>query len=141
MTDGSERERFYFFHCLNIYEYDDAELKNALSTMSNNLLLYMQDFNFNSINTKLSEADKGLADELTSYFKRYKLQKLINRIYPEFLGSVNQYALSRPYNKLQPRSSIISHMDKNNMQLFFFDALGVEYVAFILAKCEEYGLA
>lgn len=27
------------------------------------------------------------------------------------------------------------------MQLFFFDALGVEYLAFILAKSEEYGLA
>ena len=141
LTDASERERYYFLHCLNIYEYDDTDLKKALSSMSNNLLLYMQDFNFNSMNTKLSETDRDFAEELTSYFKIYKIQKLINRIDSDFLNFVNQYAVSRPYNKLQPRSSIISHMDKKNMQLFFFDALGVEYAAFILAKCEDYGLS
>ena len=141
LTDNSEREKFYFLHCLNIYEYDESELKKAFSNMSNNLLLYMQDFNFNSMNTKLSESEVDFAKELTYYFKTYKMQKLINRLYPDFLNFVEKYALSRPYNKLQPRSSIISHMDKSNMQLFFFDALGVEYVAFILAKCEEYGLS
>ena len=31
-------------------------------------------------------------------------------------------------------------MDKKKAQCFFFDALGVEYLAFIMAKCEEYGL-
>ena len=31
-------------------------------------------------------------------------------------------------------------MDKKKVQCFFFDALGVEYLAFIMAKCEEYGL-
>ena len=31
-------------------------------------------------------------------------------------------------------------MDKKKVQCFFFDALGVEYLAFIMAKCEEYDL-
>ena len=53
---------------------------------------------------------------------------------------VQKYALDRPYNKLQSRSSIISHMDRKGAQVFFFDALGVEYLSFILAKCKEYDL-
>lgn len=56
------------------------------------------------------------------------------------MSTVNTFAISRPYNKLQPRSSIISHMDRDDMELFFFDALGVEYLAYIIAKCETYGI-
>ena len=100
----------------------------------------MKKFSFDSVNTKLPKDDDAFRQELTQYFEDYKVQKLMNRIDPKFLALVDQYAVSRPYNKLQPRSSIISHMNKKGMRLFFVDALGVEYLAFILAKCEEYGL-
>lgn len=141
LTDASEIEKFKFVQCLNIYEYTDEEVHCAVNSMSKSLSLYMEDFTFDSMNTKLSETDSAFRVELENYFKEYKIQKLTNRLYPQFLEKINQYAISRPYNKLQSRSSIISHMDKKNMQVFFFDALGVEYLSFILAKCEEYGLA
>lgn len=140
LTDNSEREKFEFMHCLSTYDYSDEELKKAVSTMSKDLSLYMNDFTFDPVNTKLSDSDSDFAKELTAYFKEYKIQKLTNRINTDFLDFVNQYANSRPYNKLQPRSSIVSHMNRDNAQLFFFDALGVEYLAFILAKCEQYEL-
>lgn len=140
LTENSYSEKYEFVRCLSIYEYDELELKKAIYRMSKSLTLYMQDFIFDVINTKLPSSDSEFRKELTQYFKEYKMQKLINRIYPEFIEKVNQYAIIRPYNKLQPRSSIISHMNKNDAQLFFFDALGVEYLAFILGKCEEYGL-
>lgn len=140
LTDESDTEKYEFMRCLSIYDYSDSELSRATQSMSRALFFYMKSFIFDSLNTKLSEVDRDFRSQLTTYFRQYKIQKLTNRIYPEFLETVNKYAVSRSYNKLQPRSSIISHMDKKNMQLFFFDALGVEYLAFILAKCEEYGL-
>ena len=140
LTDGSEIEKFKFMEYLSIYNYDEEELKKAVQQMSKSLSLYMQDFIFDSLNTTLSENDSGFRTELNFYFKNYKIQKLTNKIFPEFLNVVNKYADYRPYNKLQPRSNIISQIDKKNKQLFFFDALGVEYLSFILAKCEEYGL-
>ena len=140
LTDGSDSERYAFVQCLAIYSYTREEVLEATKRMSKSLEMYMQNFIFDAVNTKLPEADSGFRRELTDYFNAYKLQKLTNKIQPEFLDVVNNYALSRPYNKLQPRSSIISHMDKKKLQLFFFDALGVEYLSFILAKCEEYGL-
>ncbi len=141
LTDSSAQEKYDFVRCLSLYDYTPAEIACATRSMSKSLHLYMQDFVFDAVNTKLQESESSFRDDLTIYFRDYKLQKLTNRIFPDFLKRVNAYAQSpRPYNKLQPRSSIISHMDKKNVQCFFFDALGVEYLAFIMAKCEEYGL-
>lgn len=141
LTDSSTQEKYDFVRCLSLYNFTPAEIARATCSMSKPLHLYMQDFVFDAVNTKLPESDSSFRDDLTTYFRDYKLQKLTNRIFPEFLERVNAYAQSpRPYNKLQPRSSIISHMDKKKAQCFFFDALGVEYLAFIMAKCEEYGL-
>lgn len=141
LTDGSEPEKFAFLRCLGTYRYTEAEIGRAVFGMSQALSLYMREFLFDAVNTKLSEPDAPFREALTTYFRDYKLQKLTNRIFPEFLERVEKYARSpRPYNKLPSRSSILAHMDKKNAQLFFFDALGVEYLSFILAKCEEYGL-
>lgn len=140
LTDGSDAERYAFVQYLSIYSYSRDEVLKAVKRMSKSLAMYMQKFVFDAVNTKLPESESGFRSELTAYFEAYKLQKLTNKIEPEFLDIVNNYAISRPYNKLQPRSSIISHMDKKDMYLFFFDALGVEYLSFILSKCEEYGL-
>ena len=140
LSDESEQEQHAFMRCLSLYDYTDEELLRAVHLMSKSLELYLQHFEFDELNTKLPASDASLRSELTHYFAQYKRQKLTNRIDPAFLSTVNQYALTRPYNKLQPRSSIVSHLDRKGTKLFFFDALGVEYLAFILAKCEEYGL-
>lgn len=141
LTDSSMQEKYDFVRCLSLYDFTQEEIACSTRSMSKSLYLYMQDFVFDAVNTKLPESDSSFRDDLTTYFRDYKFQKLTNRIFPEFLKRVNAYAQSpRPYNKLQPRSSIISHMDKKKVQCFFFDALGVEYLAFIMAKCEEYGL-
>ena len=141
LTDGSDKEKFQFMQLLSIYDYTFEEIKKAVNIFSKNLSLYMQDFIFDFINTKLPESEMNFAKELTTYFKEYKIQKLTDRIHEDFFLLVNQYALTRPYNKLQSRSTIVSHLDKNKSQLFFFDALGVEYLSFIFEKCKEYGLS
>ena len=141
LTDLSDQEKYEFMRCLALYDYTDKELDCAIRRFSKSLFLYVQDFVFDSVNTKLPQTDESFRTELTKYFREYKQQKLTNRIYPEFLEKVNVFSQSpRPYNKLQSRSSILSHMDRKGMQCFFLDALGVEYLAFIAAKCEEYGL-
>lgn len=140
LTDNSEAEKYEFLRCLDIYEYTAAELDKAILNMSENLAIYMKKFIFDSNNTKLSEGDKYLLEEFTEYFNEYKLQKIRNHIFPEFLEVVNTYALSRPYNKLQTRSSIVSRLNKENTNLIFFDALGVEYLSFIIEKCKTYDL-
>ena len=120
LTDSSAQEKYEFVRCLSLYDFTPEEIFRATRSMSKSLHLYMQDFVFDAVNTKLPESDSRFRGDLTTYFRDYKLQKLTNRIFPEFLKRVNAYAQSpRPYNKLQPRSSIISHMDKKKVQCFF----------------------
>lgn len=141
LTDSSMQEKYEFVRCLSIYDFTQAEVSRAAFSMSKSLHLYMQDFVFDTANTKLPESDSGFRGDLTKYFRDYKFQKLTNRILPDFLERVNTYAQSpRPYNKLQPRSGVITHMDKKKTQCLFFDALGVEYLSFIIAKCKDYDL-
>lgn len=140
LTDSTDIERYEFMRLLSESDFSEGELLSIVSRFSADLALYLKPFVFDSSNTKLSEADSDLRKKLTDYFKEYKIQKLTNRIHPDFLSAVNTYAISRPYNKLQPRSSIISHMNRDGMELFFFDALGVEYLAYIITKCEMYGI-
>lgn len=140
LTDRSETEEFEFIRCLCIYEYTEEELYSAAKHFSPALDLYLRKFSFDGVNTKVSDSDIALRNILTQYFQEYKVQKITNRIHPSFENTINKFAIERPYNKLRPRSSIISQLDKENAELFFFDALGVEYLSFIKAKCEEYGL-
>lgn len=140
LTDNSEKEEYEFVKYLSIYDYSDEELDSAVRHFSRNLSMYLTPFVFDNTNTKVADSDANLRSILTEYFQEYKKQKLTNRIDPQFEKKVNECAVGRPYNKLRPRSTIIAQMDRNDGKLFFFDALGVEYLSFIKAKCEELGL-
>ena len=140
LTDATENEEFTFMQLLDSYEWSEDELYKAVQHGFPELALYLREFVFDPLNTKLPDKDASFREVLTDYFRRYKLQKVKNHIDDDFLVDVNTYAVERPFYKLQPRSSIVSTMNKANVQAYFFDALGVEYLAYIQAKCEEYGL-
>lgn len=140
LTAASERERYELVKNLSIYDYSEDEIGTVLKNGFPDIYSYMQPFAFDVLNTKLPDADDFLRRELTIYFTQYKQQKLTNRIFDEFISKVDTYAVDRPFMKLQPRSSIVSKLDKDKTGFFFFDALGVEYLAFIQSKCEKYGL-
>lgn len=140
LTNSSERERYELVKGLSIYDYSEDELTTILKNGFPEIYSYMQPFAFDMLNTKLPEADNSLRAELTVYFTQYKQQKLTNRIFDEFVAMVDEQAIDRPFMKLQPRSSIVSKIDKDKTGFFFFDALGVEYLAYIQSKCEKYGL-
>ena len=140
LTNATEKEELAFMACLSLYEYSEEEVLKATEFTFPELHLYLQPYAFNAMNTRLPEDASDLREKLNAYFRRYKLQKVLNRIEPEFLETVEEYASERPYNMLQPRSAVVKKLDKKSSQLYFFDALGVEYLAYIQAKCEQYGL-
>lgn len=142
LTATSERERYELVKCLSIYDYSEDEIGSVLKKGFPDIYSYMQLFTFDVLNTKLPDTDFSISmrGELTTYFAEYKKQKLSNRIFERFIAKVDSYAVDRPFMKLQPRSSIVSKLDKEKTGFFFFDALGVEYLSFIQSKCEKYGL-
>jgi len=78
---------------------------------------------------------------LTDYFEAYKRQKLSNKLEPEFLEKVDEFALSRQFNRLPTRDEIMDSVDKKGTYLYWLDALGVEYLGLIEALVQKKGLS
>lgn len=140
LSDITDREKLLFLRCINKYQYSDDEINTILKHCYPEISAYMTPYEFTRMNTQIPAADPDIYGELTFYFNKYKYQKLSNKISDDFMALVNQYAISRPYNKLLPRTAIMNSIDKKDAQLHFFDALGVEYLSYITSKCEKYGL-
>lgn len=78
---------------------------------------------------------------LNDYFEQYRYQKVTNKILPQFIETVNCQAHSREYNKiLPPRSSKIDVIDKSSSHLVFFDALGAEFIGYVIWKAAALGM-
>lgn len=84
-----------------------------------------------------------LSNLMTEYFDAYKRQKISNRLETDFLEQVEKLAKSRDYNRLPTRNTIIEGLNKEDTYLYWLDALGVEYLAFIseLAHTRELSIS
>jgi hypothetical protein len=82
-----------------------------------------------------------LSSLLTDYFEAYKRQKVSNVLEEDFLIKVDELAILRKYNRLPGRNEIINTFDNNETFLFWLDALGVEYLAYISELARNRGLS
>lgn len=131
LTDNSQKEKELIFALLEKYssDYTKEQLIKILDVVYPDLCAYLSDYRFKN-------------DLLDSYFAQYKYQKVVNRILPEFVDVVTEQAEKRDYNLiLEPRASIVEGIDKRNAQLYFMDAMGVEYLGFIMSLCKEMGIS
>lgn len=140
LTDLSEKEATEFMRCLSIYDYTEQEILDVTEVTFPEIHEYLQEFVFTSANSKLSEQEAYLRAMFTGYFKEYKVQKIKNSIDKEFLVKVENVATKRPYNCLPNRISVVKKKVQPTAKIFFFDALGVEYLSYIQSKCEKYGM-
>ena len=140
LTDLTDNERLSFLVFINKYDYSNEEITSVTELAFPEIHSYLSKFSFTAYNTAVPSNDGAIYSQLTEYFDEYKMQKLRNKINPEFLDKVNKYSISRPFYKLSPRISIISDIDRNDTQIHFFDALGVEFLSYILDKCSKYDL-
>lgn len=131
-----------------IYNYTDTtdlEKRQIVNWISNNtwndmisdlypqLGLYMKKYIFNC---------GSISDQLTEYFEKYKLQKIQNKISDEFLELVDKYGKIFLYTKLPTRDSAINKIEnKQSTYLYWIDALGVEYLSFIVGMANKRGLS
>ena len=127
LTDNTQKEKETIFAVLDEYgrEYEKDELLTVLNWVYPDLKKYLDPYRFK--NTLLD-----------SYFDDYKYQKVINKVFPEFIETVEEQATKREYNLvLQPRASLIENIDRSGAQLYFVDAMGAEYLSFIQSVCHE----
>lgn len=140
ITDKTDVERAALIHAICSYTYTPEELAEIFNFSAPQLAAYLQPFTFDELNTRVMETDAPVRPLLTDYFQRYKFQKLTNHQDQDFVDLVESEAVTRSFTKLQSRSSIVKKLDKKDSQVYFFDALGVEFLSFIEARAEEYGM-
>ncbi|MBR2215719.1 MAG: BREX-4 system phosphatase PglZ [Selenomonadaceae bacterium] len=139
LSEDTAAERYRLLKCLELYPYSQEELAKILPLVAPNLALYLQSFSFTAYHTFI-DMEKELLALISAYFTDYKWQKVKNKLYPDFLQRVEGFAVSRPYNKFLTRVAVLKKLTAPGTTPYFFDALGVEYLSFIVAKCEKMGL-
>ena len=108
-------------------DYDDETLLGVLKSNFIDFYHYVSPFYFGN-------------DLLDRYFSQYTMQKLRNVIYPAFEELVNTEVEEQHFVELPTRAEIVGDADKHNSILYFVDALGVEFLNYILQKCAAKGL-
>ena len=125
LTDNTIQEKELIFKLLDRYseDFERAELFSILERVYPDLCAYLTPYRFKN-------------QLLDSYFQEYKYQKVVNKIFPNFMEVVEKQAVDRDYNiMLPPRSSVIEKIDVTNAQTYFTDAMGVEYLGYIVSRC------
>ena len=131
LTDLTQPEKERVFEWLNAYGhgYTPGTLSAILRRIYPDLSDYLSSFRFRN-------------ELLDSYFESYKYQKVINRILPSFEMLVDEQSHALSFVDILPaRSSIVDKLNLAQAHAYFFDALGVEYLGYIQAKCNQYGLS
>ena len=125
LTDNTIQEKELIFKLLDRYseDFERTELFSVLERIYPDLHAYLTPYRFKN-------------ELLDSYFQEYKYQKVVNKIFPNFMEVVEKQAVDRDYNIiLPPRSSVIEKIDVTNAQTYFTDAMGVEYLGYIMSRC------
>ena len=125
LTDNTFQEKELIFKLLDRYseDFEKVELFRILERVYPDLYAYLTPYRFKN-------------QLLDRYFQEYKYQKVVNKIFPNFIELVEKQAVNRDYNIiLPPRSSVIEKIDVTNAQTYFTDAMGVEYLGYIVSRC------
>ncbi len=129
LTDITKVERQAIVEDIATYGNIPADINRTYPALAS----YLFDYTFNCINGNL----------FTDYFARYKRQKLLNAIEPEFLEQVVDLAQdgNRAYNVLESRNSIVEQLYSPDTFLYWVDALGIEYLGYIQERARTLGLS
>lgn len=131
-TTLTEREEFIALFA----GMDKKALLRRAETAYPSLIDYLRNYIFSdpNVNTDLNAL-------MTVYFDRYKIQKITNTINSDFLEQVETLAIERKFNSLRTRSEVLATLNLNDTYLYWIDALGVEFLAYIQKLCQRKDLS
>lgn len=127
LTDASKTEQNLIFENLAMYsdEIGRSKVVEIISHVYPDLYVYLQPYRFKN-------------PLLDFYFQEYKYQKVVNKVFPDFLKIVDEQAEKREFNLLLPsRSEKIEMIEKKGTAVYFVDSMGVEYLSYILEQCRS----
>ncbi|MDR2266194.1 MAG: BREX-4 system phosphatase PglZ, partial [Christensenellaceae bacterium] len=129
LTDSTDVERKEIITCFTKYDYTVDEIREIATRVYPLLAEYLHPFTFNNA-------------VLDDYFDDYKINKLRNILPDAFKEKVEKHAAApRPFLELPTRAKVISKINADNAIVYWVDALGVEFCAYINQRCKAYRLS
>lgn len=130
LTNNTKLEKEAIIDLISVYaeEYTPQELRSILVEVYPDLAAYLEPYSF-----------PGNA-WLDAYFTEYRYSKVMNRVSPELREMAQQQAVDHDFLKLLPRIAVVDSIPKGGTFLFFVDAMGVEFIPYIVQKCRKYDL-
>lgn len=125
LTDNTSEEREkiiqIFLENNNVNYFNEV-----LKLVYDKFRLYLKEYEFDSL-------------DLKNYFREYKFQKISNKVSPQFIELVEKIANEKGkiWRGLDSRNKIISDVYNEKSLIYWIDALGVEYLGFIIGILEE----
>lgn len=127
LSDQHRVEQELIIETLSVYrgQYSIVDLKDIFAHIYPDLSAYLCEYHFK--------------DELFSrYFKLYKKCKLLNTVTDEMQELVKDQAEKRDFMILLPsRSSKVESIPMSDAFAYFMDAMGVEFLGYIMEKCRQ----
>lgn len=122
LTDNSKLERETIIKCIENFakEHSREELDRVLRQVYPDLYEYLSFYNYG---------------QFSEYFDLYKYSKVTNVMCERLIALSEKEVEDRRFLDVPPRAKLIDKMDKKNSHLYFVDAMGVEFLAYIQEKC------
>jgi hypothetical protein len=141
LTDLTELEQKEFIKCITAYDYSFDELTDVLERNFPLLADYLSPYYFDIPFWRTADECGGneTLHDLGEYFERYKHQKLKNKLDDDFVKLVDKLAVETPRKfivELPARSMVMPAPD----HLIWIDALGVEFLGYIVRRCDALDL-
>lgn len=127
LTNNTQQEKEKIIEYLGKYDFSPNELRKITSLTFPEIYDYLNPYHF----------DVQLFDD---YFQQYKVQKVTNRIDSSFETLVEEQSIKREYNLVPTRCSVIEKNMGSDRFAYWVDALGVEFLGYLMARCNANGL-
>lgn len=112
--------------------------EKVLETVCPRLSQYLRSCKLDS-----DEVEPEILKQTKLYFEQYKYDKLVNHIEDSFAELARQESIHRSYNSYPKRDAAIEKICRypHKTEVWFVDALGVEFLNYISEKCKSLKLS
>lgn len=127
LTDNSKLEKETIIKCIKSFtkEHSREELEIVLRQVYPALYEYLSHYNYG---------------QFSEYFDLYKYSKVTNVMCDRFVELAEKEVVERRFLDMPHRAKLIDKIDKKNSHLYFVDAMGVEFLAYIQEQCFRHSL-
>lgn len=127
LTDNTKIEKETIIKSISSFVagHSREELEDVLKKVYPALAEYLSPYNYS---------------QFSEYFDQYKYSKVTNTMTPRFIQLAEQEVSEKRFLDMPPRAKVIDKMEKKKSHLYFVDALGVEFLAYIQEQCYKRGL-